>query len=63
MTKKKVQELVPDSTPSKAYAQIISVSLPKDLLIKLNKFCIADERSKSFVVKKALKEYLNKLES
>jgi metal-responsive CopG/Arc/MetJ family transcriptional regulator len=37
---------------------IISISLPKPLLTQLNTYCTAEERSKSFCVRKALEKYL-----
>lgn len=39
-------------------ATVISVSIPKPLLIRLNNFCDIEERSKSFCVRKALEKYL-----
>ena len=39
-------------------ATILSISLPESLSNKLNQLCESEERSKSFIVKKALEKYL-----
>ena len=42
-------------------ATIVSISLPSKLAAKLNKFCASEERSKSFLVKKALELFFDEM--
>ena len=40
----------------------VSATLSRNLLDKVNKFCDREERSKSWVISKAVEEYLSSLE-